>query len=63
MLKPLELEDRGPLLRIFGRAVAANLPAHISQRMADRARNLLAVLGADLQIEPLRVRAACPGAE
>ena len=62
MLKPLELEQRGSLVRIFGRAVAADLPAHISQRMADRARNLLAVLGADLQIEPLRVRAACPGA-
>src|SRR5271169_2353248 len=36
MLKPLELEERGPLLRIFGRAVAANLPALIPQRMADR---------------------------
>jgi RNA 3'-terminal phosphate cyclase (ATP) len=62
MLKPLELEQRGPLVRIFGRAVAANLPAHIPQRMADRALSLLAVLGADLFIEPLRVRAACPGA-
>jgi RNA 3'-terminal phosphate cyclase (ATP) len=62
MLRPLELEERGSLLRIFGRAVAANLPAHIPQRMADRARSLLAVLGADLYIEPLRVRAACPGA-
>ena len=61
-LKPLELEDRGPLLRVFGRAVAANLPAHIPQRMADRGRTLLAELGADLHIEPLRVRAACPGA-
>jgi len=30
MLKPLELEDRGPLLRIFGRAVAANLKILIS---------------------------------
>jgi len=62
MLKPLELEERGALLQIFGRAVAANLPAHIPQRMADRARSLLAVLGADLRIGPLRVRAACPGA-
>jgi RNA 3'-terminal phosphate cyclase (ATP) len=61
-LQPLELEERGPLLRIFARSVAANFPAHIPQRMADRARSLLAVLGADLYIEPLRVRAACPGA-
>jgi len=30
--------------------------------MADRARSFLAVLGAGLLIEPLRVRAACPGA-
>jgi len=43
-------------------SVAANLPAHIPQRMADRARSFLAVLGAGLLIEPLRVRAACPGA-
>jgi RNA 3'-terminal phosphate cyclase (ATP) len=62
MLKPLDVEDRGPPLRILGRAVAANLPAHIPQRMADRARSLLAVLGANLRIEPMRVRAACPGA-
>jgi RNA 3'-terminal phosphate cyclase (ATP) len=62
MLQPLDLEERGPLLRISGRAVAANLPAHIPQRMTDRARSLVAVLGADLRIEPLRVRAACPGA-
>jgi RNA 3'-terminal phosphate cyclase (ATP) len=61
-LQPLELEERGPLLRIIGRAVAANLPAHIPQRMADCARSLLLELGADLRIEPLRVRAACPGA-
>jgi RNA 3'-terminal phosphate cyclase (ATP) len=62
LLEPLEIEQRGSLLRIFGRAVAANLPAHIPQRMVDRARSLLAVLGADQRIEPLRVRAACPGA-
>jgi RNA 3'-terminal phosphate cyclase (ATP) len=62
ILKPLGIEQRGPLLRIFGRAVAANLPAHIPQRMADRARSLLAELGVDLRIEPLRVRAACAGA-
>lgn len=61
-LKPLEIDEPGPLLRIRGRAVAANLPAHIPQRMADRARALLAGLGAQLDIEALRVRAACAGA-
>jgi RNA 3'-terminal phosphate cyclase (ATP) len=61
-LKPIVIEERGPLLRIVGRAVAANLPAHVPQRMADRARSLLAGLGVGLRIEPLRVRAACPGA-
>ena len=45
-----------------GRAVAANLPSHIPQRMADRARSLLAQAGIDARIEPLRVRAASPGA-
>ena len=61
-LKPLELEERGPLLRVKGRAVAANLPSHIPQRMADRARALLAPQIADIHIEPLRVRAVSPGA-
>lgn len=58
----LDLRERGALVRVFGRALAANLPAHIPQRMADRARKLLAQAGIDAQIEPLRVRAACPGA-
>jgi RNA 3'-terminal phosphate cyclase (ATP) len=58
----LDLVERGGLRRITGRAVAANLPAHIPQRMADRARGLLAGLGAALDIRPDRVRAACPGA-
>jgi RNA 3'-terminal phosphate cyclase (ATP) len=62
VLKPLEVEAPGPLLRIRGRAVAANLPAHIPQRMAGRVETLLQGLGAEVDIEPLRVQAACPGA-
>jgi RNA 3'-terminal phosphate cyclase (ATP) len=50
------------LRHIKGRAVAANLPAHIPQRMADRARTLLADLRLPIDIEPQRVTAACPGA-
>ena len=61
-LAGLELRERGKLVRVSGRAVAANLPAHIPQRMADRARKLLEAAGIAAQIEPLRVRASCPGA-
>jgi RNA 3'-terminal phosphate cyclase (ATP) len=60
--QPIEALERGPLIRISGRAVAANLPAHIAQRMADRARTGLNDLDVPLQIEPLCVRAVCPGA-
>ena len=59
---PLDLRERGALLGIAGRAVAANLPAHIPQRMSDRARSVLEPLGATLEIRAERVRAACPGA-
>jgi RNA 3'-terminal phosphate cyclase (ATP) len=59
---PLDLLSRGPLRRVKGRAVAANLPAHIPQRMADRASSLLEPLGAALDIRPERVRAVSPGA-
>lgn len=61
-LEPLDLHDRGRLLQIRGRAIAANLPSHIPQRMADRARSLLIPLGVDVVIDPQQVRAACPGA-
>jgi RNA 3'-terminal phosphate cyclase (ATP) len=61
-LTPLTLVERGAMRRVWGRAVAANLPAHIPQRMTDRARSLLAEAGIQAQIEPLRVRAACAGA-
>lgn len=60
--QPIALQVRGTLLRIGGRAVAANLPAHIPQRMADRARASLGELGVPVQIEPQRVTAACSGA-
>lgn len=61
-LLPLRLTERGQLKPIRGRAVASNLPSHIPQRMANRARNLLAERGIHNQIEPLRVRGAGPGA-
>jgi RNA 3'-terminal phosphate cyclase (ATP) len=58
----IEALARGPLRRISGRAIAANLPAHIPQRMADRARATLSDLGIAVNIEPQRVNAACAGA-
>ena len=60
--QPIEAVERGPLRRITGRAVAANLPSRICQRMCDRARAALADIGVPIQIEALRVRAVCPGA-
>ena len=62
LLKPIEMLARGPLRRIAGRAVAANLPAHIPQRMADRAQACLRHVGVPADIQPQRVTAACPGA-
>lgn len=61
-LKRRDITARGRLTEISGRAVAANLPAHIAQRMADRARALLDAVGAPVRIAPERVRAACAGA-
>ncbi|GAB4532356.1 MAG: RNA 3'-terminal phosphate cyclase [Anaerolineae bacterium] len=61
-LSPLTLVERGALLRVRGRAVAANLPSHIPQRMATRAQSLLKSAGIEARVDPLRVRAACAGA-
>jgi len=61
-LKHRMLDERGELLEVTGRAVAANLPAHIPQRMADRARTMLGELDVPVRIAPERVRAACAGA-
>lgn len=58
---PIEAPARGPLTRISGRALAANLPARIPQRMADRARATLSDLGVPVEIQPERVTAACAG--
>lgn len=58
----LETESRGELLAVEGRAVAANLPANIAQRMADRASALLRDLPCPVAIDAARVHAACAGA-
>lgn len=61
-LQPLTLADRGEVRRVWGLGVAANLPAHIPQRMVNRARNLLAAADLKTDLQPLRVRGAGPGA-
>ena len=54
--------NRGELKQIKGIAVASSLPAHIAQRMRDRAISLLAQAGLPATIEPQRVRSVSPGA-
>jgi len=61
-LLPLRLEHRGLLRTVTGRALAANLPAHICERMASRARDLLEQAGIAAEIEAAVLEAACPGA-
>lgn len=61
-LRPLALIERGALRSIKIRAIAANLPAHIPQRMVDRARTLLADIAPSLEIRPELVQARSPGA-
>ena len=60
-LRPLQAIDRGALGRVTGRALAANLPEHIPQRMADRARHRLLQLGAPVAIDVIHTESACPG--
>lgn len=61
-LEPIDLTNRGSLKRAWGRGVVANLPSHIPQRMANRARNLLEASGIKADLRALRVKAAGPGA-
>jgi RNA 3'-terminal phosphate cyclase (ATP) len=61
-LNPIQLTRRGELRRVWGTAAVMNLPAHIPQRMANRAHNVLAEAGIGAQVEPRRLRGAGPGA-
>ncbi|MDO9048470.1 MAG: RNA 3'-terminal phosphate cyclase [Methylobacter sp.] len=61
-LLPLRLEHCGPLRAVTGRALAANLPAHICERMAYHASDLLEQAGMAAEIEAVVMKAACPGA-
>jgi RNA 3'-terminal phosphate cyclase (ATP) len=61
-LNALLLTERGELQRVWGTAAVMNLPAHIPQRMAARASNVLAEAGLQAQVTPCRLRGAGPGA-
>jgi RNA 3'-terminal phosphate cyclase (ATP) len=61
-MPPLSLTERGALRRVWGKAVVSNLPSHIPQRMANRARNILAREGFKSDLEAQRIRAKGPGA-
>ncbi|MGZ4997196.1 MAG: RNA 3'-terminal phosphate cyclase [Methylobacter sp.] len=61
-LRPLRVEHRGPLRAITGRALAANLPGHVCERMAAHARDILQQAGMSAEIEAVVMKAACPGA-
>lgn len=61
-LRPLHAEHRGSLRTITGRALAANLPNHVCERMAAHARDLLHRAGMSAEIEAAVMNAACPGA-
>ena len=61
-LKPIELIDRGKLLEIRGRSVAANLPGHISERQAKSAEEFLRNKGfGRIDIKRENIKAICPG--
>jgi len=61
-LEPIQITTRGDLERVWGIAAVTNLPSHIPQRMANRARNVLAEEGLKAQVEPRRLQGAGPGA-
>ncbi len=61
-LAPMILVKRGDLTRVQGVAVACNLPADIAQRIANRARNVLAEAGLRVDITARRERGVAPGA-
>lgn len=61
-LNSLEWMERGELAQVSGVAAVTNLPAHIPQRMASRANNLLQSSGITGRVEALRARGAAAGA-
>lgn len=61
-LNALEITRPGALKAIRGTALVANLPMHIPERMAARARAALSGMAPVVDIEISQLRADCPGA-
>lgn len=61
-LRPLELTERGELVNVRGVGVAAELPAHIAQRISSRAMNVLRQARLSATVSAERVRSKGPGA-
>ena len=61
-LRGLQLLERGAIKQIRGLAVVTELPAHIPQRMANRAEKLLHQAHLPAQIKPVRGRGIATGA-
>jgi RNA 3'-terminal phosphate cyclase (ATP) len=62
LLRPIDWRRRGDLAGAWGRAVTANLPSHVAQRMMDRAASLLAADGLTAHISATSMTSACAGA-
>ena len=54
--------ERGALKRVHGQGVACNLPAHVAQRIVNRAHNVLNQAGLPDEISPRLARGPGPGA-
>jgi RNA 3'-terminal phosphate cyclase (ATP) len=60
-LSETETVAPGRLVRIRGRAIAANLPSHIPDRMVARTRERLRTAGVPVDVAPVTTEAACAG--
>lgn len=61
-LASLQWIERGELTQVTGLAAVTNLPAHIPQRMANRANKMLRSAGLPANVEALRARGVAAGA-
>ena len=59
--RPYVADERGALRRVYGRAVASNLPVHIPNRMAEHARTILREAGLGAEIDVEIAGASCSG--
>jgi len=60
-LVPLDLSERGALLRIRGVSAVGRLPRKIAERQAEQVRRRLAKAGHEIEVEIAELEAASPG--